>query len=677
MRTLRICAFIFLAALLFSCGGHNAARDGSAGVGGAGVSPVISDHPQTLGDALAQLDALPVPDGVKPEVFLQLKAALREALECRAGACTAPMDIAGDSDNGGVQAPALHRIVSTPPTGDANAIPDLAYTDNGDATMTLVWSYYNVGDYNQDGIVGIADITPLAMHFGETVPAEDIARNSIQAVIDGSGDGAVNIADVTPIAMNFGVEVVAYRIQTSSSQDGPYTSTQAITLDAGVDESVQRMHFTASLSPTQGYYYRVVPIDSDSIEGEPSNSILVVVSAWTHTWTTGKRESAHGVCLDSSGNIFVAGSTWVGMDDIFLLKYSPEGSLLWQKTWGETGSEGASALGLDSNGDVYIAGATDSFGTGDSDVLLLKYSTDGDLLWQKTWGGYYRDSANAISIGIDGSIYVVGYGWGYGAIVLKYSTDGNLLWQKSYGSSQFGAAKAVSVDENGILYVAGSTQEFGVGSYDVFVLKYLSDGTLSWQKAWGGDDEERVCNLAVDGNGDVYITGWTDSFTSTSTDAFLLKYSLDGTLLWQQVWSGDHGDYISALSIDGSGFVYASGVTSSSIDGLTGAFLLKYSPNGLLSWQKAWFNSDQSTFLGMCMDSSGLLYLAGSSKSVQGLWTSPGGIDVSSEGIETIPSGYEDTPSLIEGSASGIDLSPNGAQDEGGAFLMKIDPGYW
>ncbi len=179
-------------------------------------------------------------------VFGQLKAALHSALIARGG----------------------DKVACAPPIGDANIVRDLAFTDNFDGTMNLTWHYYNVGDYNQDGIVGIADITPLAMHFGETRAEGE--NNTLAAVIDGSGDLAVNIADITPIAINFGVQFAGYLIEVSETQGGVYATEADIAMSFGQDEDIGRMSFLYNFTPTPEYWYRVIPYDNNDTQGIPS-----------------------------------------------------------------------------------------------------------------------------------------------------------------------------------------------------------------------------------------------------------------------------------------------------------------------------------------------------------------------------------------------------------------------
>lgn len=122
----------------------------------------------------SELDALEVPDGVDPALFEELKDALEEALV----------------------AWGIDRMVSTPPTGDNNRVDPLNYyieDVEGTDHYFLTWLYRSPGDYDLSGKVGIADITPIAMHYGE-----DIITYPEATHIDGSLNGVVDIADITP-----------------------------------------------------------------------------------------------------------------------------------------------------------------------------------------------------------------------------------------------------------------------------------------------------------------------------------------------------------------------------------------------------------------------------------------------------------------------------------------------
>jgi hypothetical protein len=217
------------------------------------VSCGRSKHPAgsggfpTADSALAELDALACPEGVESALWAELKGALKEALS---------------------------KTTSTPPTGDANRVNDLGISDNGNGTYTLTWRYRNTGDYGQEGTVGIEDITPIALHFGETYDPET-EPESIQAVVDGSGNGKVGIEDVTQIAMYYAVNVHHYAVEGVDDYEQPYVEVAQATLPA--HDNIARLELTHDLGEPPYQYWRVVPVDEDGNRGQASNVVSTVV----------------------------------------------------------------------------------------------------------------------------------------------------------------------------------------------------------------------------------------------------------------------------------------------------------------------------------------------------------------------------------------------------------------
>ena len=208
----------------------------------------------TLTEALAELDALPTPEGVDESVFSALKAALREALQ---NTWTTGVPPVGTGETPVLQTEEK-KLVSSPPTGEANRVDDLALTDNGDGTYTLTWSYKNVGDYNQDGIVNIMDITPLAVHFNETA-------DETNEWIDGNEDTVIDIKDITPLAANFLTEVAGYVIEGAPSEfsefsevdRAPFVYEEGLSARKGVE------YILREEDARDNFWFRVVAYDGE------------------------------------------------------------------------------------------------------------------------------------------------------------------------------------------------------------------------------------------------------------------------------------------------------------------------------------------------------------------------------------------------------------------------------
>lgn len=235
-------AFFALALLLSTCGGSNKRAMNPLSIGSDG-----SPAPRSLNGTLAELAALEIPEGVDPVLYQQLKDALAKLLTAKS----------------------VNKIVSIPPVGEANKVTDLAITDNGDGAFEFSWHYRNLGDYDQDGTVGISDITPIAMHYGETYDIEN--TNCLLAVVDGSGNGLVDIADITPLAQSFGVECAGYHIEKSNIFEGTFILAQDVPLDGATGDG--RLEFAEVLENVSHIYYRVQPYDSEGMPGVPSEPV--------------------------------------------------------------------------------------------------------------------------------------------------------------------------------------------------------------------------------------------------------------------------------------------------------------------------------------------------------------------------------------------------------------------
>jgi len=262
---------------------------------GSYAEGAVSDAREVeLSDVLRQLDEMGAPPGVDKDIFAQLKDELAKRLLALAG---------GDGEVGGSrenahqwarQNPALRKkLVSRPPTGDANRVKDLAVTDNGDGTYILSWSYRNVGDYNQDGVVDVADVAEL----GDIVfvPFEH-ALSGISSVSqdeppfpewkDGNSDGQIDIGDIPPIAENFFARVKGYAVEVGESSEGKFAEVNFVRFVQSTEW--ERKRFEVKLELPAGSWVRVVPkdelgergVESDAVQlplpTPPPNSIWII-----------------------------------------------------------------------------------------------------------------------------------------------------------------------------------------------------------------------------------------------------------------------------------------------------------------------------------------------------------------------------------------------------------------
>ena len=301
-------------------------------------------------------------------------------------------------------------------------------------------------------------------------------------------------------------------------------------------------------------------------------------------------DNAFAMAVDRAGNVFVTGeSTGVGSGyDIVTLKYSNAGVPLWTNRYNgpANGADAGNALMLDANGDAVVTGSS---GNGDLDCVTLKYSSAGVPLWTNRYL-INGDSAlgTAVTVDTNNNVLVAGYSYSSGIKTLKYSSAGVPLWTNSYiGPNNLNHyAAAIAADSGGNVLITGFSTGLGSGD-DYVTLKYSSVGVPLWTNRFNGEGNgnDEANALAVDGNGDVLVTGYGVNASGWGEYA-TIKYSSDGTPLWTNHLSGPGGGlYFGAsdLAVDGSNNVVVTGTLPAS--GNQGDFVtIKYSEAGVPLW---------------------------------------------------------------------------------------------
>jgi TolB-like protein len=264
---------------------------------------------------------------------------------------------------------------------------------------------------------------------------------------------------------------------------------------------------------------------------------------WQKTFGGDEEDSGYDVKPTADGGFIVAGRTWsfgAGVHpDAYLLKVDPDGNLLWQKTFGEADEDAAYSVQIAADGGFILAGETFSFGADVySDLYLVRTDAGGGLLWQRTFGGGQNDCGFSVARTADGGFVIAGETYSFGAGVfsdaylVKTDSEGNLIWQSTFGDQQEDAFRFVLPTEGGGYLMAGGTFSFGAGVYpDIYLLKADPAGGLEWQKRYGGGRTDFGYGLAVTEDGGIVVAGESNSFDSgIYPDVYLVKTDGEGNL---------------------------------------------------------------------------------------------------------------------------------------------------
>ena len=173
-----------------------------------------------------------------------------------------------------------------------------------------------------------------------------------------------------------------------------------------------------------------------------------------------------------------------GWSDGFKVVIISGGFITFERTYGGGGWDKGCAVQQTSDGSYIIAGFTESFGAGLSDVYLIKTDANGNLLWQKTYGGSGDDRGASIRQTYDGGYIIVGFTESFGAglrdvYLIKTDAYGNVEWTKTYGGSYCDFGESVQQTLDGGYIIAGGTCSFGAGGEDVYLIKTDAYGNVS------------------------------------------------------------------------------------------------------------------------------------------------------------------------------------------------------
>jgi uncharacterized delta-60 repeat protein len=344
--------------------------------------------------------------------------------------------------------------------------------------------------------------------------------------------------------------------------------------------------------------------------------------SYVRIWGGSNDDRGEGVAVDSMDNIYLVGRTesfGMGDNDMILVKYSSSGVQQWNQTWGGSINDGGYGVAIDSSDNVYIAGYTESFGAGDFDMLLVKYNNSGVQIWNTTWGGSGGEGGYGVAMDSLGNIYVVGSIGGYvfgdtDMVLVKFNSSGVQIWNTTWGGNIYESGTGVAVDSSDSIYIAGRTNSFGAGDNDMVLVKYNSSGVQIWNKTWGGINSDVGKGVAVDAMDNIYLGGGASIFLVGYSDMALIKYDSSGVQLWNKTWGGGSSqEYGDGVAIDSLDNIYISGRVPRTGGGTYDMGLVKFDSSGVALWNKSWGGvmMDYDISNGVAVDSSNSVYIVG------------------------------------------------------------------
>jgi prepilin-type N-terminal cleavage/methylation domain-containing protein len=302
---------------------------------------------------------------------------------------------------------------------------------------------------------------------------------------------------------------------------------------------------------------------------------------WSKTWGGANHDVGYSITETSDGSYIITGKTTsfgVGLDDMVIIKYNSAGDLLWNHTWGVEGlrNQVGESVAQTSDGGYIVTGSNAV--AGGTDVIVVKYNSAGDLLWNRTWG------SNSINIGmsiiqtLDGGYAITGQTNGYGAgsadlLFQKYDSAGNIAWTRTWGDSETQVGRAITQAGDGSYYITGSGGTQGQQSH---LLKFSLEGDLIWNRSWGGESSYGNYGLTISENSDIVVTGAHSSQGAGNFDVLISRFTSEGNLVWDKTWGGDSNDFGRSIYATSDGGFVVTGYSQTYGSGGSDLILLKY-----------------------------------------------------------------------------------------------------
>ncbi len=328
------------------------------------------------------------------------------------------------------------------------------------------------------------------------------------------------------------------------------------------------------------------------------------------------------LAIDDAGNVYVTGASGAtATPDYLTVKYDASGAQQWVARYtGPVGRDNAYALAVDGSGNVYVTGTSAGSGTS-TDYATIKYNASGVEQWAMRYDGPASSFEEGRALGLDasGNVYVTGRSRGTTSqadyATLKYNSSGVVQWVARYNGPGNGVDEtfALAVDGSGNVYVTGGS--IGAGNQvDYATVKYNDSGVEQWVARYNaaGNAEDKAVALALDGAGNVYVTGESGAVEDYAT----VKYNASGVEQWVARYNGPRGSYDipAALALDGAGNVCVTGLSFGS-DGSREYATVKYNASGVEQWSTRYSgpgNSDNDVY-DLAVDGSGNVYVTGRS----------------------------------------------------------------
>ncbi len=247
-----------------------------------------------------------------------------------------------------------------------------------------------------------------------------------------------------------------------------------------------------------------------------------------------------------------------------------------------------------------IVGSTSSYGFGGLDAFVMLVDSMGQKKWEKNFGGVLTDVAKSVIVNPSDSGFVftgytnsIGNG-GYDVYVVRTDKNGNILWQRTYGGFDWDFGTNIIMSQDGELLICGHSYSYSYGKSDGLLMKLkMSNGDILWQKHFGGAEDDDFRSLKLTADAKLIITGKTSSYSDSFGDIYYFQTNTSGDSLSSKSYGlKNKVDYGNDIISETNTNYFIVGGTESYSSGMKDAFILKINNQGDSIWLRNFGKSD-------------------------------------------------------------------------------------
>ena len=308
---------------------------------------------------------------------------------------------------------------------------------------------------------------------------------------------------------------------------------------------------------------------------------------WDRTFGGSEADVIYSIIQTKDEGYAVAGKTRsiASGEKAWVIKLNKRGNKVWDNTFAKRTDDEIFSIIQTVDEGYAVCGYTGAKDWGEVDCWVIKLDENVNTVWDNIFGGIGWDETNTILQTEDGGYVVFGFVQSKNegredAWIAKLDENGEIVWDKAFGGSQNDEVFSGIKTADGGYAVCGYTESKGAGGYDAWIAKLDENGEMAWDKAFGGIEAEVANSIIQTGDGGYALAGYTWSKGAGREDVWVIKLNENGEVVWDKTFGGSDEDVARCIiQAEDGGYVLA-GYTESKGVGRYDAWVIKLDEEG-------------------------------------------------------------------------------------------------